>query len=89
MATSTKGYGRGGGGGEAGAPKPLTAEQVRQAIEEIPAHRRGLREDALATLRLIERGITVKDSAPVWRQIQNVVFVSKIDVDGETDDENG
>lgn len=62
-------------------PEPLTPEMLEEAIRELPKHRTDLINSARSSLSLVRRGIPIKTNAPVWIQIQNVIFVSKIDVD--------
>jgi hypothetical protein len=64
-------------------PQPLTVEQLEQAIKELPKHRTDLIESAKRGLRLIKSGCTIRDNAPMWIQIQNVIYVSKIGSDEE------
>lgn len=64
----------------------LTAEMLEDAISQIPAHRTDLRQAARNTLQLVKRGIPIKTNAPSWVQIQNAIFVSKIDGEDEQDD---
>ena len=64
----------------------LTVEQVQSAKRELPPHRRDLREAADSIIKLLRGGVPVEESAPAWKQIKNVVFISKIDV-GEEEEE--
>lgn len=69
------------------AAQPLTVEQLEQAIKELPKHRTDLIKDARNSIAYAKRGL-IKDNAPFWRQIQNVIFVSKINSDsGDAGDE--
>jgi hypothetical protein len=65
--------------------RPLTAEELRAAMRELPAHRRDLRDSLKTALSLVGRGFTVREDAPAWRQVQNVIAVSKVDVDFDAD----
>lgn len=65
----------------------LTVKQITDALAELPAHRRDLRRALKNTIDLIERGVPVKTTAPVWEITKNVLFVSKID-GGESDSDD-
>lgn len=60
----------------------LTRDQVQNALVECPTHRRELRDALWNMLSLMKRGIEIQDTAPAWVQVQNVIFVSKIDGGG-------
>lgn len=59
----------------------LTAAQIQQAIDALPSHRKDLKRNLENTLDLVKRGIAIKETAPIWVQAQNVIFVSRVDVE--------
>ncbi|HEX7313253.1 MAG TPA: hypothetical protein VF297_05005 [Pyrinomonadaceae bacterium] len=67
------------------APRALTAEEIEQAIRDLPRHRRDLRDSLTSILKHVAGGIIILDNAPAWRQAQSVVFVSKVDVDYDSE----
>lgn len=66
----------------------LTVKQITDALAEIPAHRSDLRRGLKKTIDLIERGVPVKNTAPIWLQTKNVIFVSKIDGGGNDEEDS-
>jgi hypothetical protein len=57
----------------------LTRDQVQEALVNCPTSRHDIRDGLWGMLSLMKRGIEIKDTAPLWIQAQNVIFVSKID----------
>lgn len=66
----------------------LTVEMITEALAELPAHRRDLRRALKNTIDLIERGVPVKTTAPVWETTKNVLFVTKIDGGGNDEEDS-
>jgi hypothetical protein len=67
------------------AARPLTVEEIESTLRELPAHRRDVRRDLESTLRLVRRGITIRDNAPSWIRARNVVFVDEGELDDSTE----
>lgn len=70
-----------------GMPMLLTPEQVTEAVGLLPKHRVALRSSLVRTMEMIERGIEIKETAPVWIQTKNVILASS--VDGGSEDAEG